>query len=133
MLDLDLFKRVNDERGHAVGDELLKAVCLACKDALRSSDVLARYGGEEFAVILPGSGPAESMVVAERLRARVAAIALPVEGRAVTVTASLGAFAGVPGPGDTLALFLRRADEALYRSKAKGRNKVSYWEALGGS
>jgi diguanylate cyclase (GGDEF)-like protein len=130
MIDLDLFKRVNDERGHSVGDELLKAVCAACKDALRTSDVLARYGGEEFAVLLPGSGESDSRVIAERLRSRIAGIFLPCEGGRVSITASLGAYSGVPGPGDGLALYLRRADEALYRSKAMGRNKVSYWEPM---
>lgn len=130
MLDIDLFKRVNDERGHAVGDEVLKALCLACKDALRTSDVLARYGGEEFAVLLPGSGQAESVVVAERLRARIAALRVPCPGGSVSITASLGVYAGVPGQGDCLALYLRRADEALYKSKAMGRDRVSFWEAI---
>ena len=130
MLDIDLFKRVNDERGHAVGDEVLKAVCLACKGVLRAGDVLARYGGEEFAILLPGSGREESLAVAERLRARIASLRVPYEGGSLSVTASLGAYAGVPDRGDSLGLFLRRADEALYRSKALGRDRVSYWEAI---
>jgi diguanylate cyclase (GGDEF)-like protein len=130
MLDIDLFKRVNDERGHSVGDEALKAVALACKDALRSSDIIGRYGGEEFAVLLPGSGAAESLAVAERLRERVAAIALPCQDGTVSVTISLGAYSGVPSPDEDLALYLRRADEALYRSKALGRNRASYWKPL---
>jgi diguanylate cyclase (GGDEF)-like protein len=130
MMDIDLFKRVNDERGHAVGDEVLKAVCGACRDALRSSDVLARYGGEEFAVLLPGSGQEDCVLVAERLRTKIAAVRVPYEGGAVSVTVSLGAYAAVPSPGDGLGLYLRRADEAMYRSKALGRDRVSFWEAL---
>ena len=130
MVDLDFFKRVNDEYGHPVGDEVLKAVCAACKDALRSTDVIARYGGEEFAVLLPDSGREDSVAIAERLRARIAGISLAREGGIVSITASLGAYAGVPARDEDLALYLGRADEALYGSKVKGRNRVSYWEPI---
>jgi diguanylate cyclase (GGDEF)-like protein len=130
MLDIDWFKRVNDEHGHSVGDQVLKSVTQACKDALRSTDILGRYGGEEFAVLLPGSGAAESLVVAERLRERVASIVLPCKGESVSVTVSLGVYSGVPAPDEDLSAYLRRADEALYRSKALGRNKASYWKPL---
>jgi len=135
MLDIDLFKRVNDEHGHELGDLTLKAVAAACLETLRSTDILARYGGEEFAVFLPGGGAEESMLVAERLRARVAASAVSRDGSSVSVTVSVGVYAGLPGHDESLAVFLRKADEALYRSKAMGRNKVSYWEPLrqGGS
>ncbi len=135
MFDLDLFKRVNDERGHAVGDQVLKAVCLACREALRSTDVFARYGGEEFAVLLPDSGELDSVAVAERLRARIGDLALAIEGGSVAITASLGVYSGVPRQGEDIALYLRRADEAMYRSKALGRNKVNFWQPIiaGGS
>ncbi len=130
MIDIDLFKCVNDERGHAVGDEVLKALCAACLGALRSSDVLARYGGEEFVVLLPGSESEDSLMVAERLRARVGALRVPCEGGIVSITASFGAYSGVPAPGVGIGLYIRRADEAMYRSKALGRDLVSYWEPL---
>jgi diguanylate cyclase (GGDEF)-like protein len=134
MLDIDFFKRVNDDFGHAAGDAVLKDLCATCKDALRSSDVLARYGGEEFAVLLPGSGPEESEMVADRLRERISKMATPYGegecGRVVPVTVSIGAYAAVPEPGQDLALFLRRADEALYRAKALGRNRVCGWEPI---
>jgi diguanylate cyclase (GGDEF)-like protein len=132
MLDIDLFKRVNDEYGHPVGDAVLKAFCATCRDALRSSDVLARYGGEEFAVLLPGSGRDESAAVAERLRSRIAELEVPYgdSGCTVSVTVSVGAYAGIPAAGEDLALFLRRADEALYRAKAMGRNRVYGWVPL---
>jgi len=130
MIDIDWFKRVNDERGHSVGDQVLKMVTQACREALRSSDILGRYGGEEFAVLLPGSGEEESLAVAERLRERVEAKALPCGGESVSVTVSLGVYSGVPSPGEGLDVYLRRADEALYRSKALGRNKTSYWKPL---
>jgi diguanylate cyclase (GGDEF) domain len=130
MLDIDFFKKVNDGYGHAAGDRTLKAVCDGCRDALRSTDVLARYGGEEFAVFLPGSGPEDSVMVAERLRRRVADQRLSYEGQQIAVTVSLGVYASVPEAVDDLALYLRRADEALYRSKALGRDRVSYWQPL---
>ena len=130
MVDLDLFKRVNDEYGHHVGDELLIAAYGAFKAALRSTDILARYGGEEFAVLLPDSGAEDSVSVAERLRARIEGLSIPCGGKSVRVTASVGVYSGVPAQGEDLALFLRRADEALYRSKARGRDKVSYWDPI---
>jgi diguanylate cyclase (GGDEF)-like protein len=130
MIDIDLFKRVNDEHGHSVGDEALKAVTKACAETLRSTDILGRYGGEEFAVLLPTTGASESLLVAERLRARVAAIALPCEGGHISLTISIGVYSGVPAPDDDISSYLRRADEALYRSKALGRNKASFWTAL---
>jgi diguanylate cyclase (GGDEF) domain len=131
MLDIDLFKRVNDEHGHDSGDKVLKAVCAACDDALRSTDVFCRYGGEEFAVFLPGSGPGESLAVAERLRDRIARLSVAcASGGICCVTVSLGVFAGVPAKDESLALYLRRADEALYRSKALGRNRATYWKPI---
>ena len=130
MVDIDLFKRVNDEHGHSAGDEVLKSVTRACKAALRTYDILSRYGGEEFAALLPGSGAEESLAVAERLRACVAALVLPCEGGRVSLTISIGVYSGVPAPDDDISSYLRRADEALYRSKALGRNKASFWTAL---
>ena len=130
MLDIDFFKRVNDERGHSVGDELLKAICLVSKEALRSTDIFARYGGEEFAVLLPSSAQDESVAIAERLRTRIAAFSMPCQGGNVSVTVSLGAYSGVPAKGEDLGTFLKRADEALYWSKTRGRDKVSYWKPI---
>ena len=130
MLDIDWFKRVNDERGHSVGDEVLKTVTRACAEALRSSDILGRYGGEEFAILLPGSGAVESLAVAERLRERVASKVVSCEGEKVSVTISLGVYSGVPAPDEDLSSFLLRADEALYRSKALGRNRATFWKPL---
>jgi diguanylate cyclase (GGDEF)-like protein len=130
MIDIDFFKRVNDGHGHPFGDLALRSIASACKEALRSSDILARYGGEEFAALLPASGPEESLAVAERLRKRVEAIELPCEGGKVSLTISLGVYAGVPGTDEDLLVFLRRADEALYRSKALGRNRASFWKPI---
>jgi diguanylate cyclase (GGDEF)-like protein len=127
MFDLDHFKLVNDERGHAAGDEVLREVCRRCKRGLRSSDVLGRIGGEEFAVVLPLSDLAGTMAAAERLRQAMAEAPFSWDGCGMTVTVSVGAYNGVPRAGEGFDLFLRRADEALYEAKSAGRNRVVLW------
>jgi diguanylate cyclase (GGDEF)-like protein len=129
MLDLDLFKLVNDERGHQAGDEVLKAVCRRCKGELRATDSFARYGGEEFSVFLPGSDVDGTMAAAERLREVVGDSPIPWEKGGVSVTVSVGAYSSVPGPEDSLEGYLRLADEALYQAKGRGRNRVVFWTA----
>ena len=129
-LDIDLFKRVNDEHGHSVGDDLLKALCAVCGDGLRSTDIFARHGGEEFVILLPGGTEGESVAVAERLRSRIAAFALPTPNGSVSVTVSVGVYSGVPANGEGIDFYLKRADEALYWSEARGRNRVSHWAPM---
>ena len=123
MLDLDHFKRVNDTQGHAVGDQVLKEFARVAQSLLRSSDLLARWGGEEFVVATPSTGLDPALRLAERLRAAVQAHAFPVIG---SLTVSIGVAEYLPG--DTDAALLERADQALYRAKALGRNRV---EGLG--
>ncbi|MEG2030165.1 MAG: CHASE domain-containing protein [Janthinobacterium sp.] len=126
MLDIDHFKRVNDEHGHAVGDAVLRHLgALMCQE-LRKVDVPGRVGGEEFAILLPGTDLAAAAVFAERLRRRVAESALTVEGGilvTITITVSIGmaAMAGTDADCDAV---LARADEALYRAKRGGRNRI---------
>ncbi len=126
LADIDHFKSINDDFGHAVGDEALRRVANALAGELRATDVLARYGGEEFVILLPDTDPEQALAVAERLRARVAAIDfVPLEGR-VELSISLGLACLNPaepssGAGEDL---LRRADAALYQAKAAGRNCV---------
>lgn len=127
MMDIDFFKRVNDEWGHVAGDEVLKAICSLCKAELRTTDALARYGGEEFAVLLPGSDADGAMGVAERLRAGVESNPFRWEGAAIPVTISVGTYAGAVAEGEDLERLVRRADEALYAAKARGRNRVEFW------
>jgi two-component system chemotaxis response regulator CheY len=114
-LDLDHFKRVNDERGHAAGDELLKAVARALRHALRQVDSVGRIGGEEFVVVAPETGGRDARALAERLR-------LEVEKTGITVSC------GVATLGDVLARdageLLAWADQALYRAKMSGRNRT---------
>jgi len=128
MIDLDYFKRVNDEWGHAAGDRVLKVVSDRCRAALRGTDIFARYGGEEFVVLLPSSDVEGALAAAQRLRDAVSGESIAWEGEEIRLTASVGAYAGVPASGEALALFLRRADEALYAAKAKGRDRVALWQ-----
>lgn len=124
MLDIDHFKRVNDEYGHAVGDAVLRHLGALMCQALRKVDVPGRVGGEEFAILLPGTDLAAAAVFAERLRRRVAESALTTDGGIViTVTVSIGmaAMAGTDADCDAV---LARADEALYRAKRGGRNRI---------
>jgi diguanylate cyclase (GGDEF)-like protein len=123
LLDVDHFKRVNDRHGHAVGDEVLRGFAGAVAARLRSSDRVARYGGEEFLLLLPGCGEAAAAEqAAHRVRLAVAQHAWDglVPGLQVTVSAGVS----LCQPGDTVAQLLQRADAALYRAKAAGRNTV---------
>lgn len=122
VMDLDHFKRINDTFGHDAGDAVLKAFAQAAAAALRRDDVLGRQGGEEFLALLPGSGHASALVVAERIRAAVAATSLLHDGRTVGVTVSIGvATARDSGSWEPA---LRAADAALYEAKRTGRNRV---------
>jgi len=118
MFDLDHFKRVNDRHGHEVGDRVLQAVAAAVRQELRAPDRIGRWGGEEFLVMLPETGLPDAGRLAERLRARVEG-AHPEAG---DVSISLGVAAY--GPGESRKAFLKRLDDALYRAKAGGRNRV---------
>lgn len=122
VLDLDHFKEVNDRYGHAAGDELLKDVAQALGRQLRSTDVLARHGGEEFVVLLPHTDSAAAGVVAEHLRAEVAACRICADTEAGGQTVSAGvATARCDESLDSLVL---RADQAMYAAKSLGRNRV---------
>lgn len=118
LADLDHFKSINDRFGHLVGDAVLREAASRMRSVLREYELVGRYGGEEFLVLLPGCAKEDALRLADRLRARLSAE--PV--REVTVTASLGAATWRPGwKGDDL---LKSADDALYRAKAAGRNRV---------
>ena len=130
--DIDHFKAVNDEHGHAVGDLVLTSTVEICRAALRKSDVFGRMGGEEFALVLPHTSPLEGHAVAEKLRL---AIEAEIGGRHKglrTVTASFG-IAALNHQEVDCGLLLERADQAMYQAKAKGRNCSVLWqgESLG--
>ena len=128
LMDIDHFKIVNDTHGHQVGDEVLKAVAKALKGAVRETDFIARYGGEEFAVVLPKTHLAGALTVAERMSQSLKSARTGVDG-AIRVTGSFGV-SGFPGRGVTTAeQLLKTADDALYRSKREGRNKISLFQS----
>jgi len=121
-LDLDDFKRLNDRHGHHVGDDALCATARALENGLRDQDLLGRYGGEEFVIALPGSDRAIAEAVAERLREAVAQIVLPGVDASSPITVSIGLT--LRRPGDDAESLLVRADQAMYKAKESGRNRV---------
>ena len=123
MLDLDHFKRINDSSGHAAGDAMLKHFAALMRDELRKIDTVARVGGEEFAIILPGADAEEAKIFAERLRQKVAASPLVLNEQRLAITVSIGIAVMKAGDADVDAVLVR-ADEALYRAKRNGRNRV---------
>jgi diguanylate cyclase (GGDEF)-like protein len=127
MADIDFFKRYNDQYGHVAGDVCLQQVAAALKAGIRQGgDFVGRYGGEEFVVVLPGAGADAARAVAESLRQRVEALALPHEGNPATgvVTISLGVATCEPVRGRDPTTLVEAADKQLYRAKQGGRNRV---------
>ncbi len=127
MLDLDFFKRINDNYGHATGDAVLKAFAKIAGKNLRSIDMPARLGGEEFAILLSGANKNEALAMAERLREQVAEIVILHEADQVRITVSIGAamLSADDINGDAV---LHRADVALYEAKDNGRNQTCWFD-----
>lgn len=122
MLDLDHFKRINDGYGHLAGDKVLKIIAAQLRKNLRPNDFIARFGGEEFVLLIADTPLAKGLGLIEKLRTAIEACPFHFKGERVTITASIGmsAFRG----GDRSESVLKRADEALYRAKNKGRNCI---------
>ncbi|MFN2349881.1 MAG: GGDEF domain-containing protein, partial [Thioalkalivibrio sp.] len=122
-LDLDHFKRINDEYGHQAGDDVLKRVATEIQTTLRPTDLLARVGGEEFHILLPDTDLVGASEAAERIRAGVEGLEIPALGGVLRVTASVGCAQLGPDGADMKTL-TNVADERLYEAKALGRNRV---------
>jgi two-component system, cell cycle response regulator len=126
LLDLDHFKVINDTYGHVAGDAALREAGRRMLNSTRQYDSLGRYGGEEFLLIFPGCNAQATIDRAERLRANLCTEPLLLTDTAVTLTASFGATSIIPGIGINSEGLIRTADEALYRAKRLGRNRVEY-------
>ena len=128
MLDVDHFKRINDEFGHSTGDTILVQVAQACLSVLRASDVVGRYGGDEFIIMLPATRKSHAILIADRLREAVGRIQLPEQGR--TVTVSIGITRRITRSRATnnpsLSQYVEQADRALYLAKQNGRDRWEY-------
>ncbi len=125
IMDIDFFKSINDSHGHAIGDEILRGFASRLKANVRGIDLACRYGGEEFVVIMPETDVAFAYAVAERLRQNVADVPFAISsgGGPLTVTVSIGV-TSIERPDETADSILKRADQALYRAKRDGRNRV---------
>jgi two-component system, cell cycle response regulator len=125
VIDIDYFKAINDSHGHDAGDDVLRDFALRIKRSIRGIDLACRLGGEEFVVVMPETDMAVSAMVAERLRRRIAAepFAIQQGAKTIPVTISIG-IAALRGRDDNAPNLLKRADQALYRAKRDGRNRV---------
>ena len=125
LIDLDHFKRVNDEHGHLAGDECLRALARSLSDCLAQEvAVCARFGGEEFVVVLPGVSALRVVDIAERVRRHISSLPVRYSGKEIVMTASIGVYTVPPGSSATADEVLHQADDALYAAKNAGRNRV---------
>ncbi len=129
MMDLDHFKKVNDQHGHLVGDACLQHAALRMQQRMRSNDLLVRFGGEEFAAVLCDTDQSGAMDLAEQLRADLASHPCMHQGLSIDLSLSIGVYTLIPDVGSDREQLLRHADQALYQAKAAGRNKVISYEA----
>lgn len=125
ILDIDFFKSINDGHGHDAGDDVLREFALRIRKSIRNIDLACRYGGEEFVIVMPETDMGVATMVAERLRRKIATEPFPIQQgvKQLPVTLSIG-IASLGADGDTAATMLKRADQALYRAKRDGRNRV---------
>jgi diguanylate cyclase (GGDEF)-like protein len=129
MIDIDNFKGINDRYGHLAGDLVIRGVSDILKRSVRKFDLCTRFGGEEFAIVMPGSGPENSIPVAERIRQRIEAFRPPESELAdLRVTASIGM---AVSRGNSARDLIARADQALYEAKQSGKNRLVEWKPPG--
>jgi diguanylate cyclase (GGDEF)-like protein len=122
MLDLDHFKRINDNFGHSTGDEVLKALAATLKAQLRNIDMVFRFGGEEFLVVMSNTSSEAAAMIGERLRRAVMELQCLAQGRAIELSVSLGC--ATLQAGESIDSIMQRADHAMYAAKKDGRNRL---------
>jgi diguanylate cyclase len=122
MIDVDFFKRVNDDYGHLVGDAVLREIAQTIRARVRRDDAVARYGGEEFVVVMPETPLSGALAAADEIRAEIAALVVEWRGACVSVTASIGC--AELGPYETSEDLVRHADERCFAAKRAGRDAV---------
>ena len=131
MVDIDHFKHVNDAHGHLAGDQVLRHVVEVIRRRIRAQDIVGRYGGEEFLVLLCDTTAQGAQQLAEHLREAVQDSSCAWDGQPLSVTVSVGVFGGRLEPGESWDQLIHAADNALYRAKQGGRNRVEVATSLG--
>jgi diguanylate cyclase (GGDEF)-like protein len=124
ILDIDHFKRINDNHGHPAGDIVLQEIARLCREAVRDIDLVGRYGGEEFIILMPETDLLTATKVAERMRERIEQSLIPLDGRFETITVSIGVAVKDENTAE-LETLIARADQAMYIAKHRGRNRVA--------
>lgn len=130
MIDIDHFKSINDRYGHPVGDEVLRRLAKIAQTSIRANDYFARYGGEEFCILLPSTTESEAWALAERLRITYAEVILDIGVESLSSTISIGV-AGSSSIGLEFSSLMAAADQALYRAKQQGRDRVVSYSSMG--
>jgi diguanylate cyclase (GGDEF)-like protein len=132
MLDIDHFKKFNDQHGHPAGDQLLCALVNLCQKLLRNVDILARYGGEEFIVLMPETDADAVYFMGERLRKEIEKMEVitPQGSRSVTVSLGAASYDKFSKPSLDLDVLIKHADQALYEAKNSGRNCIGLWQDM---
>lgn len=128
MADIDHFKKINDTYGHPAGDDVIKTVGKRLLEFVRAEDIVGRMGGEEFLVVLTDCQPAKAFDTVDRLRQAVSLLPIAADGSSVRTTLSFGVVSAIPQEGAEIDRLLKQADEALYKAKNGGRNRVAVYE-----
>ena len=129
LLDIDNFKQINDQYGHPVGDQVLQKIASSIVASVRPHDIVCRYGGEEFLTILQGAGEKHCAEIAERIRTNIQELPIRTREATLPMTVSIGAAVQSPDNDITAAQLIKRADQALYKSKHRGRDRVTVWQS----
>jgi diguanylate cyclase (GGDEF)-like protein len=128
LFDIDHFKKINDEHGHIIGDQVLHGIAHTCMQHLRADDILGRFGGEEFVILLPETKLVDAKNIAERLRILIAETPIETEVGPIKSTISIGVAVKEKATSTSIDQLLSRADRAMYRAKQAGRNRVIVWD-----